>query len=83
MTINLILFLCVCWYLYWIFAPKKIKHFYKSKKTGVVYEVINFDVTNSTNEQNGQKMILYKQVSENYFIYARDTQEFLEKFEEQ
>lgn len=47
-------------------------------KTGVLYEVVNDNVTNRTNANDGQKMILYKDVKGN--PYVREEKEFHEKF---
>lgn len=52
---------------------------YRNKKTGGVYRLVAVNVTNTTNENDGQKMFLYQNDKSELFV--RDENEFLEKFE--
>lgn len=53
-----------------------------NKKKQIVYELIDFCI-NATNEQDGQRMILYKRIEEDMpQLYVRSETEFFEKFEE-
>ena len=53
-----------------------------NKKKQTVYELIDFCI-NATNEQDGQRMILYKRIEEDMpQLYVRSETEFFEKFEE-
>ena len=53
---------------------------YKNKKNGKIYTVADFLITNATNSQNGDLMILYFDKEMNPYI--RNKEEFYEKFEE-
>lgn len=56
---------------------------YRNKKTGNVYVVLG-QVTNATNAQDGQEMVLYAR-DEGWARsqkFVRDINEFTEKFEE-
>lgn len=50
---------------------------YKNKKTGNEYKVL-FTVINTTNAQDGQEMVVYTRDDK---IFAREINEFFEKFE--
>lgn len=50
----------------------------KNKKNGKIYLVIDRDVVNATNSQDGQRMILY--IDENGDYYVREFEEFYNKF---
>jgi hypothetical protein len=55
-----------------------------NKKSGHKYLIINSDVINATNEQDGQPMVLYtgkKKDSDEIGIFVRERNEFMEKFE--
>ena len=52
---------------------------YKNKKTGHTYIVLR-EVIDATNSREGQTITLYTHPTE-LRMYARDTDEFLEKFE--
>ena len=55
---------------------------FRHKKTGNLYRAMySVLVTNATNAQNGQAMILYERVGEKKQFYVRELNEFLEKFE--
>jgi vacuolar-type H+-ATPase subunit E/Vma4 len=51
----------------------------KHIKTGNLYKVLNDDIINSTNAQDGQKMVLYS--NEKNMMFVRELKEFWEKFE--
>ena len=57
---------------------------YRNLKNGKVYEVVSFDVINKTNEQDGQKMVVYigdkGDGSGNKGIFVREIKEFESKF---
>lgn len=55
---------------------------YKNNKNGNMYVVIHPDITNCTNANDGQKMVLYNKVDDRYGKepYVRETNEFLQKF---
>ncbi|MGL5960514.1 MAG: hypothetical protein ACRCZ0_00985 [Cetobacterium sp.] len=60
---------------------------WKNNKNGKLYEVLNYNVLNCTNEQDGQNMYLYKVYSEqtldcsgNEMIFIRSEEEFKFKF---
>lgn len=61
---------------------------YKNKKTGKIYRMLDDSIINTTNAQNGQKMIEYaleKDFNSNFVtcqIFVREEKEFYEKFEE-
>lgn len=46
-------------------------------KTGNVYEVLDVNVTNASNNLDGQEMVLY---SRNGKTFVREKKEFIEKF---
>ncbi|MGL4987758.1 MAG: hypothetical protein ACRC5F_00695 [Cetobacterium sp.] len=63
------------------------KNLWKNNKNGKLYEVLNYNVLNCTNEQDGQNMYLYKVYSEkaldyngNEMIFVRSEDEFKFKF---
>ncbi|MGL4867180.1 MAG: hypothetical protein ACRCYT_08150 [Cetobacterium sp.] len=63
------------------------KNLWKNNKNGKLYEVLNYNVLNCTNEQDGQNMYLYKVYSEKAFdsngdemIFVRSENEFKFKF---
>jgi hypothetical protein len=51
---------------------------YRNNKTGELYEVISFELTNCTNSQDGLKMVLYK--NEYNVCFCRERNEFFQKF---
>lgn len=53
--------------------------FWKNKKTGGVYIIVGH-VTNATNAQEGQEMVLYRRLADPWH-FVRERSEFLEKFE--
>jgi hypothetical protein len=55
---------------------------YLNNKTGNVYIVLDDDVTNVTNEQDGQRMYLYCPQNNPKKLYVRSEEEFHEKFQE-
>ena len=56
---------------------------YRNKKTGKLYNVISYDVTNATNAQDGQYMVLYCCENDGKReLFVRDSLEFMEKFED-
>ncbi|MGL5719079.1 MAG: hypothetical protein ACRCX2_39125 [Paraclostridium sp.] len=48
-------------------------------KNGKEYDVLDLDITNATNNGDGQDMFLYRD-SETGKFFVRDKNEFLEKF---
>jgi hypothetical protein len=55
---------------------------YKNIKNGKIYEVLSWDVTNATNEQDGQQMVLYlgQNIDGKTKVYVRELWEFERKF---
>lgn len=53
---------------------------YRSKKNGNIYTVMDFFITNATNAQDGDLMVLYFDKHMN--PYVRNKEEFYEKFTE-
>ena len=53
---------------------------YIHSKTGCIYYVINSNVINATNKDDGKIMVLYTKNNNQMFI--REKTEFLEKFKE-
>ena len=55
---------------------------YKNIKNGKTYEVLSWDVTNATNEQDGQRMVLYlgEDIDGKTKVYVREHWEFERKF---
>ena len=56
---------------------------YKNLKNGKIYEVVSWDVTNTTNDQDGQSMVLYigdKKEGDGKAVYVRELREFESKF---
>jgi hypothetical protein len=52
------------------------------KKTGKIYQALRADVTNATNEQDGEHMILYVPHDQpDGPAFVREREEFMEKFE--
>ncbi|MGL4999985.1 MAG: hypothetical protein ACRC5W_08585 [Cetobacterium sp.] len=63
------------------------KELWKNNKNGKLYEVLNYNILNCTNEQDGQTMYLYKVFSERVLdcngkeiIFVRSENEFKTKF---
>ncbi|MGL4652941.1 hypothetical protein [Cetobacterium sp.] len=63
------------------------KELWKNNKNGKLYEVLNYNILNCTNEQDGQKMYLYRVFSEkvldsdgNEMLFVRSEDEFKLKF---
>lgn len=63
------------------------KELWKNNKNGKLYEVLNYNILNCTNEQDGQIMYLYRVFSEqvldskgNEKIFVRSEDEFKTKF---
>lgn len=63
------------------------KELWKNNKNGKFYEVLNYNILNCTNEQDGQKMYLYRVFSEkvldsdgNEMLFVRSEDEFKLKF---
>lgn len=63
------------------------KNLWKNNKNGKFYEVLNYNVLNCTNEQDGQTMYLYRVFSEevldsegNERLFVRAEDEFKTKF---
>ena len=55
---------------------------FRNKKTGVMYDVCDdLGIINATNDQDGQKMILYADAKTGEHVYVREKKEFFEKFE--
>lgn len=52
---------------------------YKNKKNGKIYTVLAEDIINSTNSNDGQRMILYTDNNGN--LYVREYSEFMVKFD--
>lgn len=52
---------------------------YKNNKSGAVYSVVNMDVINSTNNRDGEKMVLYI-CTKSGLMFVREQMEFLKKF---
>ena len=50
---------------------------YKNNKNNYTYYVENFNITNATNANDGQRMVLYKRRNK---FYVREYTEFLQKF---
>ena len=48
------------------------------KKTGNIYYVVDY-VTNCTNKNDGEEMVLYK--NQIGYIFVRESEEFWEKFD--
>nr|WP_307774991.1 hypothetical protein [uncultured Cetobacterium sp.] len=64
------------------------KNLWKNKKNGKLYQVLNYNILNCTNEQDGQNMFLYKVFSEkvldpfgNEMLFVRSENEFKIKFD--
>lgn len=51
---------------------------YKNKKNNEKYMVVRSDVINTTNSNDGEKMVLY---SKRGIVFVRNYDEFIEKFE--
>ncbi|MDO5306092.1 MAG: hypothetical protein Q4E87_11005 [bacterium] len=51
---------------------------YRNLKKGTVYEVLQTDVINCTNAQDGQRMVLY---TNGELTFCREENEFYQKFE--
>ena len=49
-------------------------------KNGRKYIILNDDVTNRTNGQDGQRVVLYHSVDHPNTLYIRDYDEFITKF---
>ena len=63
------------------------KNLWKNNKNGKLYEVLNYNTLNCTNEQDGQIMYLYRVFSEevldsegNEKLFVRSEDEFKTKF---
>ncbi|MGL5278059.1 MAG: hypothetical protein ACRC8M_03110 [Cetobacterium sp.] len=63
------------------------KELWKNNKNGKLYEVLNYNILNCTNEQDGQNMYLYRVFSEqvldsegNERLFVRSEDEFKIKF---
>lgn len=63
------------------------KNLWKNNKNGKFYEVLNYNILNCTNEQDGQKMYLYRVFSEEVLnsegeeqLFVRSEDEFKIKF---
>lgn len=63
------------------------RELWKNNKNGKLYEVLNYNILNCTNAQDGQKMYLYKVFSEevldskgNERLFVRSEDEFKIKF---
>lgn len=57
----------------------KDNNMWKNKKTGELYRIEAF-ITNTTNAQDGQRMVLYYKERNEYTMFAREENEFYEKF---
>jgi hypothetical protein len=55
-----------------------MKEKYKNIKNGTIYEIVQTEIINCTNAQDGQKMILY---TNGELTFCREEQEFYKKFE--
>ena len=54
---------------------------YKHKKTGKLYQVGGgISVINTTNDQDGQEMVMYIDPKKPFQIFVREIKEFNEKF---
>ena len=53
---------------------------WKNKKNGKLYRILYYSVINTTNAQDGQKMVVYENMEGQIFV--REQKEFYEKFEE-
>ena len=57
---------------------------YKHLKSGNIYELLAFDVTNATNDQDGQEMVLYmgknRDGTKEKVLFVREYNEFMRKF---
>ena len=62
---------------------KDIIMYVKNKKNKKLYTVLNTNIINCTNEQDGQKMVLYTGSDKEgcLQIFVREINEFFEKFE--
>lgn len=53
-------------------------------KTGKIYDVVSLDVTNATNAQDGQRMVVYignlRNGSGKKGVFVREYEEFQKKF---
>ncbi|MGL4642191.1 MAG: hypothetical protein ACRCVB_03825 [Cetobacterium sp.] len=63
------------------------KELWKNNKNGKLYEVLNYNIMNCTNEQDGQNMYLYRVFSEKVLdsngdemLFVRSEHEFKLKF---
>jgi hypothetical protein len=66
-----------------IIIKTKINMIAIHKKTGMRYIILEREVINKTNEQNGQRMVMYcPEGCEEPTIFVREEKEFLEKFDE-
>lgn len=58
---------------------------YRHKKTGRIYQVADnnnlIEVINTTNAQDGQRMVMYLDPSKPNMIFVREKNEFNKKFE--
>lgn len=55
---------------------------YRNKKKGTYYLLLNDNVKNCTNANDGQIMVLYKSEDEPELFFVREKEEFFIKFEE-
>ena len=55
---------------------------YKNKKKGTFYVLINDNVINCTNANDGQIMVMYKSEDNPDLVFVREKEEFFIKFEE-
>ena len=54
---------------------------YKNKKKGTFYRLINDNVINCTNANEGQIMVMYISEDNPDLLFAREKEEFFVKFE--
>lgn len=64
------------------------KNLWRNKKNQKLYQVLNYNILNCTNEQDGQKMYLYRVFSEKVLdeqgeerLFVRSEEEFKIKFD--
>ena len=55
---------------------------YKNKKKGTYYVLLNDNVKNCTNANDGQIMVLYRSEDEPDLYFVREKNEFFIKFDE-
>lgn len=53
---------------------------YKHNRTGDIYKILNSNVINCTNAQEDEIMVIYSHYHDDSLLFARERQEFYERF---